>query len=187
MDLMSVILALLLILFAYPLVFYPLILSLLPKNKIPLRNIELQNLSIIIAAYNEEEHIVDCINSILESDLEGLNLEILVGSDGSEDRTVEYVKSIKNPIVKIYDYPRQGKNQTLNKLVKESKFDNLLFIDADFRLKTDSIKKLLQQFGKLDVGIIICPIEMRSKNGEYSKEGESVYQKYESYIRRNES
>lgn len=184
---MSIILAVLLILFAYPLVIYPIILAILPKNKIKQRNETINSLSIIIAAYNEEEHIVDCIESILQSDIAGLDIEILVGSDGSDDRTVEFVKALNNEFVKVFDFPRQGKNQTLNQLVKESNNENLLFIDADFRLKENSIKDLLDNFGKLDVGIIICPIEMRTKSGEGSKEGESIYQKYESYIRRNES
>lgn len=187
MDVMSIILAVLLILFAYPLVIYPIILAILPKNKIKQRNETINSLSIIIAAYNEEEHIVDCIESILQSDIAGLDIEILVGSDGSDDRTVEFVKALNNEFVKVFDFPRQGKNQTLNQLVKESNNENLLFIDADFRLKENSIKDLLDNFGKLDVGIIICPIEMRTKSGEGSKEGESIYQKYESYIRRNES
>ncbi|MFA7326321.1 MAG: glycosyltransferase [Candidatus Kapaibacterium sp.] len=187
MDVMSIILAILLVLFAYPLVIYPIILAILPKNKIKQKNEAINSLSIIIAAYNEEEHIVDCIESILQSDIAGLDIEILVGSDGSDDRTVEFVKALNNDLVKVFDFPRQGKNQTLNQLVKESKNENLLFIDADFRLKENSIKNILENFGKLDVGIIICPIEMRTKSGEDSKEGESIYQKYESYIRRNES
>jgi glycosyltransferase involved in cell wall biosynthesis len=187
MDIMSIILAALLFMFAYPLVIYPIILAILPKNKIKKRDENINSLSVIIAAYNEEEHIVECIESILQSDITGLNLEILVGSDGSDDRTVDLVKTINSEIVKVFDFPRQGKNQTLNQLVKESNNENLLFIDADFRLKSNNIKDLLANFGKLDVGIIICPIEMRTKSGEDSKEGESVYQKYESYIRRNES
>lgn len=184
---MSIILAILLFLFAYPLVIYPIILSILPKNSLKNRDETIESLSIIIAAYNEEEHIVDCIDSILQSDIDGLNIDILVGSDGSDDRTVEFVRALNNDKVRVFDYPRQGKNQTLNQLVKESKYENLLFIDADFRLKEKSIKNLLAKFGKLDVGIIICPIEMQTKNGEGSKEGESIYQKYESHIRRNES
>lgn len=187
MDVMSIILAVLLILFAYPLVIYPIILAILPKNKLKYRNETINSLSIIIAAYNEEDHIVDCIESILQSDISGLNLEILVGSDGSNDRTVEFVNTLNSEYVRVFDFQRQGKNQTLNQLVKESKNENLLFIDADFRLKENSIKNILENFGKLDVGIIICPIEMRTKSGEDSKEGESIYQKYESYIRRNES
>ncbi len=187
MDIMSIILAILLILFVYPLIIYPFILSILPKNKLKRRNETIDSLSIIIAAYNEEEHIVDCIESILKSNISGLNIEILVGSDGSDDRTVEFAKALNNELVRVFDFPRQGKNQTLNQLVKESKNDNLLFIDADFRLKENSIKDLLENFGKLDVGIIICPIEMQTHSGEGSKEGESIYQKYESLIRRNES
>lgn len=181
MDLMSIILLILLLLFAYPLIIYPLILAVLPQNKVNERNLGLDSVSILISAYNESELIQECVESVLNSDLNGINLEILVGSDGSDDDTVGVVKNLEDKRIRVLDFERAGKNTTINKLVDEAKYDTLLFIDADFRLKSDTITKLLAQYSRLDVGVIICPIEVQSA------ESESIYQKYESFIRKKES
>ncbi|MFN3195078.1 MAG: glycosyltransferase [Chlorobiota bacterium] len=176
----------LLILFLYPLVIYPLILLILPQKKHTKREKDIEEISILIAAYNEEEHIEECIYSILDSDRGELKIEILVGSDGSDDSTVKKVNQIDDSNVKAFNFDRGGKNATINKLVDKAKYDTLLFLDADFRLKNDSLIKIVDEFSGLDVGVIILPIEMKV-NEETSTEGESVYQKYESFIRRKES
>lgn len=176
----------LLILFLYPLVIYPLILLVLPQKKHSKRQKEIEEISILIAAYNEEEHIEDCIYSILDSERGELKIEILVGSDGSDDSTVKKVSQIDDSNVKAFNFDRGGKNATINKLVDKAKYDTLLFLDADFRLKKESLINIVTEFSGLDVGVIILPIEMKV-NDKTSTEGESVYQKYESFIRRKES
>ena len=176
----------LLILFLYPLVIYPLILLVLPQKKHSKRQKEIEEISILIAAYNEEEHIEECIYSILDSDRGELKIEILVGSDGSDDSTVKKVSQIDDSNVKAFNFDRGGKNATINKLVDKAKYDTLLFLDADFRLKKESLINIVTEFSGLDVGVIILPIEMKV-NDKTSTEGESVYQKYESFIRRKES
>lgn len=186
MDVLTWFLLISLFLFAYPLIIYPLILLILPKRVIGIRNESNNKLSILIAAYNEEDYILDCINSILESDMDGIEIEILVGSDGSSDNTVKILNQIDDVRLNVFDYERSGKNQTINKLVDEAKFDTLLFLDADFRLKKDNIKKVLNQYNRLDVGVIICPIEVSENQGDSTK-NESIYQRYESFIRKKES
>ena len=51
---------------------------------------EFVKLSIIIPAYNVEEYIGACIDSILSQSYE--NYEVIVIDDGASDRTVEIVK-----------------------------------------------------------------------------------------------
>jgi glycosyltransferase involved in cell wall biosynthesis len=159
----------------------------LPSKKIKEREGNIKSISILIAAYNEEEYIGECVQSIIESDLDGIDFEILVGSDGSSDATLEVLSKIDDERLRVFDYERGGKNQTINKLVDEAKYEALLFLDADFRLKSDNIRRVLDRYNQLDVGVIICPIEVRSKDGQSSSKNESIYQKYESFIRRKES
>jgi len=180
------VLLILIILFLYPLVIYPIILLLLPTKKHNKRTENIKFVSILIAAYNEEEHIEECISSILDSEKGDIEIEIIVGSDGSDDKTVEKVNNIKNEIVKVYDFDRGGKNATINKLVEKANYDTILFLDADFRLKKKSIVNIIDEYSQLDVGVVILPIEMQSEDNA-STEGESVYQKYESFIRKRES
>lgn len=62
---------------------------------------EFVKLSIIIPAYNVEEYIGACIDSILSQSYE--NYEVIVIDDGSSDRTVEIVReySKKDTRVKL--------------------------------------------------------------------------------------
>lgn len=175
-----------LLLFAYPLIIYPLILLILPTKKIKSADRKINSLSILIAAYNEEDYIEGCVQSILDSNLGGIDIEILVGSDGSTDATVKVLKKIEDQRLKTFKFERQGKNETINKLVDKAKFDTILFLDADFRLKPDNIRKVINKYNQLDVGVIICPIEVLSDDDKKAK-NESIYQKYESFIRKRES
>ncbi len=165
---------------------YPILLLLLPTKKHNKRKENIKSVSVLIAAYNEEEHIEDCIGSILDSDKGDIEIEILVGSDGSNDRTVELAKKIGSEFVKVFDFGRGGKNATINKLVEKASYDTILFLDADFRLKKESLINIVAEYSELDVGVIILPIEMQNED-KASAEGESIYQKYESYIRKQES
>lgn len=182
----EIVLLTLLLLFLYPLVIYPILLLLLPTKKHNKRKENIKSVSVLIAAYNEEEHIEDCIGSILDSDKGDIEIEILVGSDGSNDRTVELAKKIGSEFVKVFDFGRGGKNATINKLVEKASYDTILFLDADFRLKKESLINIVAEYSELDVGVIILPIEMQNED-KASAEGESIYQKYESYIRKQES
>lgn len=183
----SWLLIVLLILFAYPLIIYPMLLAVLPKRKIKERNEQINSVSILIAAYNEEDYIMDCVQSVFNSDIQGIDIEILVGSDGSSDSTINILNQIEDSRLRVFEFERSGKNQTINKLVDEAKYETLLFLDADFRLKQENIKNILGNFSRLDVGVIICPIEVIDSDGQDSNKNESIYQKYESYIRRKES
>jgi len=58
-------------------------------------------ISILIAAYNEEEHIAATIENKLSLDYPKNKLEIIVISDGSTDRTDDIVKSFLSRGVRL--------------------------------------------------------------------------------------
>ena len=65
-----------------------------------------EKISVIIPAYNRENTIVKCVESVLAQSYE--NLEVLVVDDGSTDKTKNKVLSIKDPRVQYLSY---GKNR----------------------------------------------------------------------------
>ena len=83
--------------------------------------------SIIIAAYNEEENIAAKIENTLALDYPSDKLEILIGSDGSTDRTAEIVQQFTDPRIHFYDLPRSGKNGVLNTIVPKATGEILVF------------------------------------------------------------
>jgi glycosyltransferase involved in cell wall biosynthesis len=113
-------------------------------------------LSIGIPAYNEEKTIVRLLNDVYSQDFGELELkEVIVVSDGSDDKTVSLVKSIKQPTLKLLaKKDRKGIATRLNNLCEESTGDCLIILNADIRIKDRLfVQKLSQPIvtGKADL------------------------------------
>ena len=103
-------------------------------------------ISIIIPMFNSEETISRTIDSILAQTYK--NFEIIIVNDGSTDNSKEivesYKKSYKN-IILIND-KNFGPSHARNIGIKKSKYDYIMFIDADDTIEktclTDMVKYL---------------------------------------------
>src|SRR6476660_7997569 len=74
--------------------------------------------SVVIAAHNEELVIGRRIENLLALDYPPECLQIVIGSDGSTDRTSEIVRLYRRPRIAFHDFALQrGKAQVLNDLV----------------------------------------------------------------------
>ena len=60
-------------------------------DKKPIADAELPLLSLLVAARNEEQHIVQCLQALNELNYPKNNIQILVGNDQSEDATAALV------------------------------------------------------------------------------------------------
>ena len=77
----------------YPYIIYPCILLFFPKMDRANSTISpVTSVSLFIAAYNEEKVIAQKLENSLELDWTNLEFEIVVGSDGSTDKTNEIVE-----------------------------------------------------------------------------------------------
>lgn len=105
--------------------------------------------SVIIPAYNEAANIEACVTSVLEST--ALDVEVWVVDDQSIDETAAIVhliqESRQDPRLKfLLGKPRPegeiwvGKNWACTQAVQQIESEFLLFIDADVRLKPQSIE-----------------------------------------------
>ena len=112
------------------------------------------SVSIIIAAYNEEDVIEEKIENTLALDYPQELIEIVVASDGSDDSTNELVSRYTDPRVRLMTLPRLGKNRALNKAVADTKGEILVFTDADSMLNGSAIKKLTAHFSDPEVGSV---------------------------------
>jgi cellulose synthase/poly-beta-1,6-N-acetylglucosamine synthase-like glycosyltransferase len=108
--------------------------------------------SLIIAAHNEEASIGPKIDSLLRLDYPSEQLEIIVASDGSTDRTVEIVRRYAGHGVRVLDLPRAGKAGALAAGVAEASRDILVFSDANSHFRTDALRALTAPFADPGVG-----------------------------------
>ena len=140
------------ILILYIIVFYPIVvffLSLCFQKKL-IRDdkaVFLPHVSIIMAAYNEEAHIEAKIKNCLSLDYPKNKLEIIIGSDGSDDKTNEIAKQYAEGKISFYPHPqRRGKMAVINDAVSHAKGEIVVFSDIYESFDRGAIKKFDSQF-----------------------------------------
>jgi poly-beta-1,6-N-acetyl-D-glucosamine synthase len=100
--------------------------------------------SVLIAAYNEENCIRSTVRRILESEYPG-PLEILVIDDGSSDGTVSVLADIEHPSLRVIRAPHSGKAPSLNRGLKEARHDIIVTVDADTFLFRDALSRIIER------------------------------------------
>lgn len=112
----------------------------------------LPKVTLLISAYNEEAVIKNkIINSLALTYPKDL-IEIVVVSDGSEDRTIDIIKQYADKGVLLRRYEgRIGKTACLNKAVPLAKGDIIVFSDANSNYDREAIMSLVGNFADEDV------------------------------------
>lgn len=117
-------------------------------------------ITVIIPAYNEENNIVACIESVKQNVYPKQKLEIIVVDDGSTDNTISLAQAQG---VRIIQVPHKGKPNALNEGIKQAKHEFVLTIDADTLLEKDCIQKLISPFKDAQVGATTGTNKIRNK------------------------
>ena len=134
------------------------------------------HVSMIIAAHNEADVIGTKIENILALDYPKNRLEVLIASDGSDDKTADIVSGYNNKIVKLLALPRQGKAPALNAAVAEAKGEILIFSDANSIYATDAIRALVRPFADTTVGGVAGnQVYLSKKDKSHASVGEKSY------------
>jgi glycosyltransferase involved in cell wall biosynthesis len=111
-----------------------------------------QQLSIIIPAHNEERVIGQTIETLKNelSKISELEYEIIIVNDASTDATKEILEKLQG--VKIaHHHHNKGYGASLKTGVKESKFENLLFFDADGQHQPRYISEMMKYIDEFDM------------------------------------
>jgi len=144
--------------------------------------------ALLIPAYNEEKVIAEKIRNALDLDYDAGRLEILVGSDGSTDRTNDIVRGLGDPRVRLIELRgRNGKPQVINRLASETGADVLVISDANVRLDPLALRKLLRHFVDPAVGVVNGGKYIQIPRGAEAVMGEAVYGDLENRLRARES
>jgi cellulose synthase/poly-beta-1,6-N-acetylglucosamine synthase-like glycosyltransferase len=145
----------------YSYLFYPIALQILNwvfeiKPSPVIKEEALASVSLIIAVYNEEDVLEEKLTNCLEIDYPSDRLEILIGSDASDDGTVKILNRFsQHPIFRIFEFQkRRGKAGVLNRLAKEANGDVLIFCDANTMLLKNAVKKIAGNFGDPKTGAV---------------------------------
>jgi len=144
--------------------------------------------SVIISAFNEARHISEKIQNTLAVDYPKDQLEILVGSDGSNDNTASIMDEYTNGNIHFFDFPEnRGKTAVQNDLVKKAKGDVLVFTDAASFISSGSIQSITANFSDVRVGCVAGCMRFLKTDTNLTTQSQGLYWRYESKIRELES
>jgi biofilm PGA synthesis N-glycosyltransferase PgaC len=144
--------------------------------------------TVIVVAHNEGARIESRIRNLLALDYPADRLEIVIGSDGSTDDTVERARRCAGGRVAIADFPSwRGKPAVLNDLATQARSEIILFADARQRFDGQVVRKLVRHFADPRVGAVSAELVLTPADGTTAGKGAAFYWKYEKFIRRCES
>jgi cellulose synthase/poly-beta-1,6-N-acetylglucosamine synthase-like glycosyltransferase len=148
---------------------------------------DLPFVSLVFAAYNEEQVIAGKMDNCALIEYPADRLEIIMGCDGCSDRTAELARSRQPKNVRIIEYTqRRGKPTTLNSLVAEAAGGIVVFSDANTALEPGAIRTLVRHFGDPKTGCVCGEVRlMVHEDGGPPSEG--VYWRYEVFLKFLES
>jgi len=116
-------------------------------------------ISIIIAAYNEEQRIGKSLLTIKDYlDAQDFAYEIIVVDDGSTDNTKQVTIGYKPEItnLKIISYPiNKGKGYALRQGVLASKGESVLVLDADLSTPIEELSHMLPLISSCEYDVVI--------------------------------
>ena len=116
----------------------------------------MDKISVIVPAYNCQDTIEKCINSIQNQTYK--NLEIIVVNDGSTDNTAEVLKSLQDEDerIKVFSIPNGGVSHARNTGIDNSTGDYVTFVDSDDYIDKEMYETLLDLANNNSAQIAHC-------------------------------
>lgn len=149
---------------------------------------EWPTVALLIPAYNEEAVIGRKIDNCLALDYDPAKLEILIGSDGSTDKTSEIVRSFTVPRLKFFEFRgRKGKPGILNRLVQETKADILVMTDANVKIEPTTFSAVIRHFADPDVAGVATVKRITNREASDVSAAEDAYALHMSHLKELEA
>jgi GT2 family glycosyltransferase len=100
-------------------------------------------LSVIIVTWNSEEDIKECIDSLITA-LEGINAELIIIDNQSQDNTFRIINKINYPALQtIQNAENEGFTKAVNRGLNLARGKYVLLLNPDTKLKQGSIRIML--------------------------------------------
>ena len=138
--------------------------------------------SLIVAAFDEEEVIAAKVANALALDYPRGRLELIVASDGSGDATVERAEAAGADLV--LDLPRGGKLAAQNAAAARACGEILAFSDANSAWEPGALRHLVEPFADPSVAYVCGQVRFLDPGGGNL---EGTYWRYEMALRELES
>jgi poly-beta-1,6-N-acetyl-D-glucosamine synthase len=148
--------------------------------------VEFPHITLIIAAYNEENCIAQKIQNSLELKYPLEKKSILVITDGSTDSTPTIARTFES-IQVLHESARKGKMAAIDRAVEFAKGEILVFSDANTDLNLESLQFIASAFRDSNIGMVAGEKRVHSSGDNQSVANEGLYWKYESWLKKLDS
>jgi cellulose synthase/poly-beta-1,6-N-acetylglucosamine synthase-like glycosyltransferase len=143
---------------------------------------ELPGVSVVVAAYAEQEVIAARVANLRALDYPADRLEVVVACDGSPDDTVARARAAGAD--QVLELPRAGKIRTQDAGVEHARHTIIAFSDANVSWEPDALRALIEPFQDPHVGYVCGQVGFVNERGTNQ---EGLYWRYEMTLRELES
>lgn len=106
--------------------------------------------SVLLASYSGHRFIKQSLDSVLNQSYD--KFEILIGLNGENKESKKILENYSDPRIKIFDYGKdKGKAKTLNKLIRESKYEIIGIQDDDDIWMPEKLKIQIHLLNEYDI------------------------------------
>jgi cellulose synthase/poly-beta-1,6-N-acetylglucosamine synthase-like glycosyltransferase len=142
----------------------------------------LPSLTIIVAAYNEQDFIEEKIKNTLSINYPENLIQYLFVTDGSIDNTPTIVS--RYPQITLLHLPeRKGKIAAIHRSMQVIKTDIVVFTDANTFLNKDALINIARHYSNANVGAVSGEKRVQIDETASATAGEGMYWKYESKLK----
>ena len=148
---------------------------------------ELPEVTFMVCAFNEQDVVAEKMANIRELDYPKDKLHVMWVTDGSTDQTNELLAQY-DEVETVYSPERKGKTAALNHGIGAVKSEIVVMTDANTMVNREAIREIVRLMQDPKVGCVAGEKRvMARKEGEIAAEGEGLYWKYESVLKRLDS
>lgn len=171
--------------FGYGILLYLLVtLKRIFKKSVPHSSFESPSVTILVAAYNEEDIIEDKIKNCLSLNYPSDKIQLIFITDGSSDRTPEIIKKYPE-IMLLHENKRSGKMYAIQRAIPYVSGTITVFTDANTFLNKDALIHLLKHYQNPKIGAVAGEKKILvDEAADASSAGEGFYWKYESVLKK---
>lgn len=145
---------------------------------------ELPSVTLLIAAYNEENIIAEKITNTLQLNYPKDKVQILFITDGSTDQTADRVREFSE-VVLLHEDVRSGKMAAIKRAMPFARGEITIFTDANTFLNKEAILELVKHYQDIRVGAVAGEKRILvEEKADASSAGEGFYWKYESRLKK---
>jgi biofilm PGA synthesis N-glycosyltransferase PgaC len=143
--------------------------------------------SLVIPCFNEARFLAQKVQNCFDLDYPGNKLHIIFITDGSDDGSNDYLKTVTGISV-LHNDIREGKSVAENRAMKFIQTPFVIFSDANTRLNKEAVREMVKHYQDENVGGVAGEKRIISNSQDSAPAaGEGFYWRYESYLKKLDS